>query len=340
MGHHSNFKISNQAPWHHEFSAFNPDPACASQEEMAEIEWKKAYQLDMQHYPLMRQMPDSFPFPQFIAQMLEAAWKPASASQKQPQKFMAGQHRAAAVTPSIQKAAVYHAPQLHYGLCTDARIQGIAKDWCRMKEFQRVEGYAFRGDKRDPMTVKAHGGFMTPATRTDDYYLDMTVIPNFKIYMKNRFGEDNLDEAALRKYIKGGGSAGLMFIRYECWRAMMQQESLHLGRMIASEFLKGYTSTTRATSIAKMFAVPNGWVYALYVKGAFLIGGKGTHDWIRFGEQELAMPGSVEWQHVFGFREVGDDLNFTGPIYLRKHFHGQHKDSFEKVFELLSGKRQ
>jgi hypothetical protein len=340
VGFHSDLKIDNKAAWKDEFSAFNPDPVSAGQEEKAVIEWDKAHQLDAQNYPLMRPVPDSFPYPQYVAHMLQAAWKPAVAAKQQPQKRLAGQHRSAAATPALQKAGAYHAPMLHYGQCTDARIQGVAKDWCRMQEFKRVEGYAFRGDKRDPLTVRSKGGFHPPAVRTDDYYLDNVVIPNFQRYVKDRFGEDNLDVTAMRNYIKGSGASGMTFVRYECWRAMLQQEALHLGRMMASEFLKGYVSTTRSTSIAKAFALQNGWVYVLYVKGAFLIGGKGSHDWIRFGEQELAMPDAVPWNLVFGFREVGMDLKFTGPLYLRKHFHGQHKDSFDKVFELLSGKKQ
>ena len=120
-----------------------------------------------------------------------------------------------------------------------------------MVNFKRVEGYAFRGDTRDPLKIKADGGFNPPATRTDDYYLDNNIIPNFCDYMKKRFGQDNIDQTALRNFIKANHGTGTTFIRYETWRAMLEQESMHLGRMVADEFLKGYISTSRSTRVAK-----------------------------------------------------------------------------------------
>jgi hypothetical protein len=158
--------------------------------------------------------------------------------------------------------------------------------------------------------------------------------------MSQRFGEDNLDTVALRSFIKANKGTGMTFVRYQSWRAMMQQESMHLGRMIAHEFLKGYISTSRSTQVAKAYAGGSGWVYVIYVKGAFVLGEQGEHDWLVYGEQELAMPDAVPWNLVFGFRQMGADYKFKGPLYMRKHWHGEFKESFDNAFELLSGKRQ
>jgi hypothetical protein len=306
FGYHSNNKIENQAAWSDEFSAYDPDPDLVADEAGGMQSGGHPYELDEGRYPLMWPVKDNFPYPVFIEHMLEVAWQAATVSNTMgPQRQLSGTHRAAAVTPAIQAAATYNAPLLHYAGSSKSSLKGVAKDWCRMLEFDRVEGYAFRGDSRDPMTIKAHGGFNPPCTRTDDYYLDKAVIPNFKKYMKARFGVDNLDEAALKKHIQGSKAQGEVFVRYEFWRSLMQQQEMHLGRMIAEEFLKGYISTSRSTRVAKGYAKTTGWVYVLYVKGAFKIGALGSHDWAVFGEQELAMPAAVPWHQVYGFRAVG-----------------------------------
>jgi hypothetical protein len=345
MGRFSANKINNTELWKDEFSAYNPDPTWSAEEQVGAQGWKEAYQLDSDHYPLATTVEASFPYPEFIEKMLEAAWKPAAATKMKPQKQLIGQGRVfqPTATPAMKKAADYRAPNLHYAdiPVSAAHLKGVAKDWSEFKRFKRLSGYAFRGDTRDPMTIKSQGGFKPPSTRTDDYYLDNAIIPNFKQYMKQRFGEDNLDGAALKTYIKGTGGKGMTFCHYECWRAMMQQEALHLGRMIASEFLKGFISTSRSTKISKSFAKASGWVYVLEVNGAFLLLGKSSdHHWQVFDEQELAVPDEVPWDSVEGFRQVGADLKFKGPIYLRNFGVDGEARLPEPLFELLSGKKQ
>ena len=54
----------------------------------------------------------------------------------------------------------------------------------------------------------------------------------------------------------------------------------------------------------------------------------------------VAIPDEVKWPDVLGFREVGADLKFKGPIYLRDYFNTLNTFAFDKAFELLSGKAQ
>jgi hypothetical protein len=101
-----------------------------------------------------------------------------------------------------------------------------------------------------------------------------------------------------------------VLVNYFAWRSMTNYEAFHLGRMLADETLKGYISTTRAVTVARKFAKANGWVYLTRVRGGFLVPDKGTgtgvlKEWVKkFGEQEVALPGTLKWKDVFGFRQV------------------------------------
>jgi hypothetical protein len=350
-------KIDLDTAWRDEFSAYEPDPDLASKEGKGSKGWAKGYQLETDHYPLMEILPHTFHYPDFIVEMLRTCWITARAQKKpnRPQRQLAGNHRKPWVLPGTKKtiATKYKVcaanavgtappPRLVYGAHTDPQhLKGVAKDWCRHLDFDRVKGYGFRGDSRPPLTIKAAGGFNPPKTRNDDWYIDNKIIPNFQDYMKERFGTD-IDARVMRDYIKGKGGDGITFVYYEVWRDMLEKESLHLGRMISDEFLKGYISTSRSTSIAKAYAGEKGWVYVLYVQGAFVLGAQDSNEWLLYGEQELAMPGKVRWDQVYGFREMGPGPKFKvdGPIFLRKGFKDKDNSSFEEVYQLLSGKKQ
>jgi hypothetical protein len=383
MGYHDKYLIKNEHSYG-EFAAFEPAPEFEQEEQPGIKSWVYRHELDSEHYDLIWPVMPDFPYPVFIEQMVKQAWKAKTPTKQHPQQQLAGMHRVGHRVPSSTQVeatpelpvgtlkeglprnprAVAAAgawtrptdvrdksvrlvfPEAHeQNLLQKPHLQGVAKDWAQMLKFGRVEGIGFRGDTRDPATIKAYGGFKTPCSRTDDYYLDNAIIPNFKIYLTERFGAgaDLIDEAALKTYIQGHKTEGELFVRYEFWRAMMKKEELHLGRAIANEFLKGYTSSSRSTVIAKAFANGQGWVYALWVKGAFLVPEFNTHNWLVHAEQELALPDDVPWYYVYGFRQVstkGTELKFTGPLYLRTGFHGNHPEIFDKAFELFSGKRQ
>jgi hypothetical protein len=113
---------------------------------------------------------------------------------------------------------------------------------------------------------------------------------------------------------------------------------------VIEEALQGFMSTTRAATVAKAYAgAKGGWVYILFVNGAYLIPDQTAHKWTNiFGEQEIAMPGSVSWDRVKGFRQVEatDEKKFTGPIYLRDDFDASESAAAEQCYKLLSGMKQ
>ena len=82
-------------------------------------------------------------------------------------------------------------------------------------------------------------------------------------------------------------------------------------------------------------------MYLTLVKGAFLIPDRDKHIWTTiYGEQEVALPGALDWADIFGFRAVGEGDKFFGPIYFRKGFSNNHWHQFTQAHDLFSGKVQ
>lgn len=251
-----------------------------------------------------------------------------------------------------QQAAGRHVAQVqplvpHGGMVASINaqphLQGIADDWKTMEQLRRVNAYTFRGDRREPTKILADRGFNPPITRTDAYYMERVVKPAFRSYMKRRYGQDvsDLDATnAINQVAPANSTARHVLNNFFVWRSMAQNESMHLGRMLVDEALKGYISTSRAVSVARGFAKDGGWVYLTRVRGGYLVPDKGTTVWTEtFGEQEVALPTRLDWADVFGFRKVGRHQELVGPIYLRKGFSAQ-RVAFAKVYELLSGMPQ
>jgi len=261
---------------------------------------------------------------------------PAEAGRAQAQ-VMAGRH-VRQVQPLIAQEAAR--PDVHQN---NTHLQGIANDWSAMRALPRVNAYTFRGDTRAPRAIAQAGGFGPPITRTDEYYVDRVVKPAFKSYMKRRFDEDVSDAdftRAINQVAPANSAQRHVLNNYFVWRALTENESFHLGRMLADEALKGYISTTRAVAVARGFAKEHGWVYLTRVRGGFVVPDKGTTTWTRlFGEQEIALPCKLGWDDVFGFRQVDRLMNLTGPIYFRKGFDAE-RIAFSQAYELLSGKPQ
>jgi hypothetical protein len=219
---------------------------------------------------------------------------------------------------------------------------GFARDWDLQRDIPRVHAYTFRGDTRNPKEIKKAGGFLPPITRTDAYYMENVVYKQFNQYLQSKVGM-SISYADFQKCVNQSMDTGLrtLFVHYGIWRACVEQEALHLGRMLAEEALKGFISTSRATKVAKGFAKANGWVYVLFLNGGYVVPKKGTSAWTTiFGEQEIAMPESVPWEAIMGFRQTDAGKKFTGPIYLRDTFEASESAAAQQCYELLSGKKQ
>jgi hypothetical protein len=219
----------------------------------------------------------------------------------------------------------------------------VPTDWKTHEELKRVNGYTFRGDTRDPLTIEKANGFQPPITRTDQQYVDNVIFPMFQSYMKRRFQMDVSKDQFERVYKeKVQPNEKMVLHNFFVWRSMVENEAYHLGKMLADETLKGYISTSRAVTVAKGFAgEKGGYVYLTLINGGFLVPDKEKHQWTKvFGEQEVALPASVPWSKIFAFRNVGSDGMFTGPVYFRKGFQQRNANAYREAYELLSGKVQ
>ena len=333
----------------------------AAEEEPGSLDWpKKNGTLDYIRSMTAGPLP---PLDPRLEALLDHAWKSAKPSNPMPPPpgapFIAG-HRAPPPPNSIGAHRVPNVanpvytpitvppvkhPSATFNLQTLAAPHlktAFAQDWNLQKDIPRVRAFAFRGDTRTPQLIRGAGGFQPPITRNDSSYLEKAVYPQFSQWLKARARvEISLQQFLAcvqatmtdRKVLQD-------FIYYGTWRALVAQEQFHLGRMLANETLKGFVSTTRATTVAKGFAKTNGWVYLLMVDGGYLVPDKEKHSWTTiFGEQEIAFPGSVPWNKIFAYRNVGGG-KFTGPIYMRKGFEASEPKAVMDVYQLLSGKRQ
>ncbi|WP_321470554.1 hypothetical protein [uncultured Paludibaculum sp.] len=221
-------------------------------------------------------------------------------------------------------------------------LQGVAQDWKVIQHFERVNAYTFRGDQRGPQAIAAADGFNSPLSRTDQHYVDTVIYPQFQSYLQRRFQiqltRDQFDRVYNQQLAIPGDRE--VMNNFLSWRALIDTESNHVGRMLASQTLKNYISTSKVVSKAKAFAKPNGWVYVTLVRGGFHI--PASHPWAQVWqpEQEIAVPGSIPWGEIFGFRKLDPRLAFEGPVYLRQGFESRNPAACRQVFELLCGKNQ
>jgi len=169
--------------------------------------------------------------------------------------------------------------------------------------FQKVIAYGFRGDSRPPSGIKNAGGFLPNYTRP----------------------------AHIEKH-----------------KGLAQDQALNLQSFIANQEYGGYLSVTKSVAVAKAFATGlggttgrgAGWVYACFAEGGFHLPAQGAHPWVKFNEQEISMPGILDWSDVVGCRHVQQDGNFDGNVYLKRTlFHEDPKAAVE-IWELLSGLSQ
>lgn len=219
----------------------------------------------------------------------------------------------------------------------------VPRDWKLMNDIPRVSAYGFRGDTRGPDAIRSANGFHPPITRSDEHYVTNCIYPTFRAYLQIKLQIDVTLEDVRRMVAQAlpTPQERLVFSYYAMWRSQIANESMHLGRMIAQEDMKGYISTSRAVQVAKGFARDNGTVYVMHVNGGFLIPSAGTHAWSTlFEEQEIASPFAITWNDVVGYRRLDAGRRFSGPVYLRPDLAARDPGAFFHILELMSGRPQ
>ena len=169
--------------------------------------------------------------------------------------------------------------------------------------FPRVLAYGFRGDSRPPSVLKNAGGFLPNYTRA----------------------------AHIEKNVNN-----------------RQDQALNLESFIANQEYGGYLSVTKSIAVAKAFAIGKGgttppgpgWVYACFAEGGFLLPAQGAHRWVKFNEQEISVPGILDWDDIVGCRHVQKNGSFDGNVYLKAGLAQEDADACLEIWELLSGASQ
>ena len=184
-------------------------------------------------------------------------------------------------------------------------------------EFTRVIAYGYRGDSRPPSEVKSDGGFNSNYTRP--------------AHIARARRENKPDDRAF-----------------------------DLPAFLKNQFYGGYISVSRSYAVAKWFACGKGkttsgpgpgWVYACLAEGGFMIppagektytllnGDKVTID-IPNAEQEISMPGLLDWDDVVACRRVTEDGWFEGNVFIRRSLQNADPRAARKIWKQLSGKSQ
>ncbi len=185
------------------------------------------------------------------------------------------------------------------------------------KEFERVIAYGFRGDTRPPTEVKKCGGFLPNYARPGHIEgHEKKKNPKMKEYNLPAYQEEETGALNLEKFIK-------------------------------DQFFRGFLSATKSIAIGKCFATgytnpahkSDGWLYACYLEGGLHLPPYGKHSWIQYAEQEISMPGILDWQDIVACRRVKQSGAFTGPVYMDPNLSKDNKAAVE-IWDLLSGKSQ
>jgi hypothetical protein len=287
-------------------------------------------------------------FPQELEKFLKHVWKAGVVNTAAPQRNFLAQQRGP-VAPEIfpEKYKPIPNPIAAPPAQNPSQVQhlaGVARDWKGMLDIETVTAYAFRGETtRKPQDIKDVQGFHPSSTRDAAAYLNPPqgkVFLAFQEYMKRRYNKDITEKDYTDAILVSPDKFKTLFREYSTWRALLKEEELHLGRMVAKEALKGYISSTKSTTVAKGYAGDDGWVYCVLVRGGYLVPAQGKIQWTSiFGEQGIAFPGSIPWSDVYGFRKVNQN-KFTGSIWLRSGSGWMDDKTKEKIYKLLSGKVQ
>jgi hypothetical protein len=190
-------------------------------------------------------------------------------------------------------------------------------------QFRRCVSFGFRGDTRDPVQIQ-QAGFTPNYTRPSH----------------------------IQKAAQAQGVAE---------KDVRQAKPMDLPRFLMNQDLGEFISTSKSVAVTRMFATStwsgsnqikystDGWVYACFVEGAIEIppGGRtylgqdGTTKYqVPYNEQELAMPGMLDWRDVVACRKVLKDGGFTGPVYINPALQDQDSTAAPVIYDLLSGQSQ
>lgn len=227
----------------------------------------------------------------------------------------------------------------------------------------RVHAFAYRGDSRDPATVKAHSGLLPSFTR--EAVGDFAKTPfrggatkgNVSV-LANVFDE-------IRQSTKSRGKRRDNLAVYIEQLKAEKIFELTAYTDAGGEVFRGYLSTSKSTAIAKCFAslwakteTGRSWCYAVRCNGGYEMKShvkgvvvdkdelKKLHETTNYLEQEIAMPGGIWWDQVVGFRLIDystDGQFFAGPVFLREPGYWKAKQdeaAFDALFEQLSGAGQ
>lgn len=332
-----------------DFEAFKPNP---------KYSWKKGERImpskDIWKIVHAKTAPPIGKLPQIIENVLKQTWKfaePKAGAQRG--NFMMGTHRGN-VPNSFQKQT-YHPqvrPVAQHMEVTFGSTAEIATDWKLFDQIERTNAVTFRGDLRSPREIlQQYGGFNPPNTRTDRFYLENAIYDKFSDYLERRYQRPLSKEDFLRAVdstIPNDADKKIL-VDYMMWRKICEGESMHLGRMLTQECLKGYISTSRAIDSAVGFGTRHlrqiGWVYLTIVHAGFIVPWGKTAYW-GSEEAEIAQWGPIPAERIVGFARFDPDGNRgTNPrglldsdIYIRRSFRKREPEAFEKMFKIFSGK--
>ncbi|GGF78596.1 hypothetical protein GCM10007301_43220 [Azorhizobium oxalatiphilum] len=178
---------------------------------------------------------------------------------------------------------------------------------------KRVIAYGFRGDSRPPSVIRSAGGFNSNYTRPDH------------IAQAQTMGKPD-------------------------------NRALDLPTFLGNQHFGGYISVCKSYAVTKGFATNMnsttgaasrhaGWIYACFVEGGFDIPPRGvipasnTHPdiIIPYDEQEISMPGLLDWRDTVACRQVDMRGAFEGNIFIKEEFMLQDPDACMQIYFLLSG---
>lgn len=221
-----------------------------------------------------------------------------------------------------------------------------SKHFIAMTNLPRVITYAFRGDSRPPSAIKNVGGFLPNFTRPDHIIQALAAA-----------GDVN---AVAKWNQKSPGQAP---------QAAPNTSPLDVVTYLKDQFLGGYVSGTKSYAIAKAFGsgmggttgAPRnaGWVYVCFMGGGFEVpnttktmqmtvsderpGASSTTSVSGnpvYAEQEIALPGMIDWEDMVAFRRVDATGMFTGDVFIRPSLQQKDPAVHKEIWELLSGKPQ
>jgi len=190
--------------------------------------------------------------------------------------------------------------------------------------FPRVVSYGFRGDSRSPSMIKNAGGFNPNYTRPDHIAL-----------VANKASQKHDQALNMTEFLKNQTYGGYI--------------SVSKSYAVTKAFTTNMGGTTGAgkTWWSQEKKRNAGWVYACFVEGGFNLPHSGTYKdkegksiTVTFDEQEISMPGVIDWEDVVACRRVKENGKFEGNIFMRQSMAKEDPKACLEIWKLLSGETQ